>query len=526
MNGAEAILQSLIGGGIEVCFANPGTSEMHFVSALDRIESIRCVLGLAETVVTGAADAYARISGKPAVTLLHLGPGLANALSNLHNARRGPVPMVNIVGDHATYHAKLDAPLASDIMSLAKSMSHWVRRMEVLSEAGADTAAAIAASHEGAGRIATLILPADIAWSDGPVAERAFTPQSNARSADPPRMNAAIEALNSGLPTLILLGGNLSRARLQKAAAIAAKHGARLARELFPTLLAHGEGVPTIEHMPYPPELMHTFFAGVRHVVLIGASTPTTFFAYPGVNSSPVPEDCQLHVLAEHDESIDPALDELLEKTSAAGTPFERNPRTAAGEYAARPLDAATIATILASEIPANSIVIDESVSSAPPLMPALRGAAEHEWIFATGGSIGWGIPASVGAAIAAPGRKVVCLEGDGSSMYSFQGLWTLAREKLDVVVVIYANRDYSILKTEFDRVGAQAMGKRAHAMMNIANPTIDFVGLARSLGVPAARADSTDAFATLLQRAFATKGPSLIEAVIAGATGTGVAPQ
>ncbi len=518
MNGADAILKSLIAGGIDVCFANPGTSEMHFVSALDRITGMRCVLGLAETVVTGAADGYARIAGKPAVTLLHTGPGLANGLSNLHNARRAPVPIVNIVGDHATYHAKLDAPLASDIMSLARPMSHWVRCIETPATAGADTAAAIAASHEGAGRIATLILPADIAWNDNPAGECVAPSPKAAPAIDRVALAAATRALQSGEPTMLLLGGVLSRQRLEKAASVAAGHGARLARELFPTLLAHGAGVPTIEHMPYPPERMHAFMADTRHLVLIGANSPTTFFAYPGVESSAVPEGCQVHVLAGHDDSIDLALDELLREPGGS-TAFKTNPQTSVPAHRGQALNAAVIAEILAVSLPRDAVVIEEAISSSPPLIAALAGANAHELVFAAGGSIGWAIPAAVGAAIAAPSRKVICLTGDGSALYSLQGLWTLAREKLDVIVIVYANHDYSILKHEFDRVGAQAMGPRARAMMNIENPTIDFLALATGLGVFATRAESADAFAQALSTAVAAKGPVLIEAVIPGTT-------
>ena len=517
MNGADVILKSLIAGGIDVCFANPGTSEMHFVSALDRISGIRCVLGLAETVVTGAADGYARIAGKPAVTLLHTGPGLANGLSNLHNARRAPVPIVNIVGDHATYHVKLDAPLASDILSLAKPMSHWVRCIETPANAGADTAAAITASHQGAGRIATLILPADIAWSENPAGEQvAVVPPAAAANSD--ALASAVAALRSGEPTMILVGGTLSRPRLEKAAAIAAQHGARLARELFPTLLAHGAGAPTVEHMPYPPELMHAFMAGTRHLVLIGASSPTTFFAYPGVKSSAVPDGCTLHVLAGHDDALDPALDELL-RTAGGMDGVTKNVRARPAPRAGGALNAVVIADVIAAYLPRDAVVIDEAISSSPPLIAALAGANAHDIVFAAGGSIGWAIPAAVGAAIAAPHRRVICLTGDGSALYSLQGLWTLAREKLDVIVIVYANHDYSILKTEFDRVGAQAMGPRARAMMNIGNPTIDFVALATGLGVSAIRAESSEAFAQALATAVDAKGPVLIEAIIPGTT-------
>ena len=391
MNGAEAILKTLISGGIEVCFANPGTSEMHFVSALDRVKTMRCVLGLAETVVTGAADGYGRVSGKPAVTLLHTGPGLANGLSNLHNARRAPAPIVNIVGDHATSHRGLDSPLASDIVGLAKAMSHWVHRIEKPAQASADTADAIRIACEGAGRIATLILPADIAWADDVPEATTTLSVDAAPGLDCTVFAKATAALSAGQSTMILLGGSLSRDRLQRAATVASKYGVRLARELFPTLLAHGVGVPTIEHMPYPPELMHSFMANTRHLILIGATAPTTFFAYPGVRSVAVPDGCEVHVLAGHDDKIDGALEALVSYAGAAAVGFKTNEETAVPTHAGRPFNASTIADLLAARIPRDSIVIEEAISSSPPLIAALSGARAHELLFAAGGSIGLG---------------------------------------------------------------------------------------------------------------------------------------
>src|ERR1700749_752470 len=166
MNGAESLVRTLVAGGVNVCFTNPGTSEMHFVAALDRVEGMRCILGLFEGVVTGAADGYYRMKGTPASTLLHLGPGLANGLANLHNAKKARSGIVNVVGQHATYHIGLNAPLTSDIEGLARPMSDWVKTSPDGKSVSADGMAAIAAAKSSPPQIATLILPADTAWNE------------------------------------------------------------------------------------------------------------------------------------------------------------------------------------------------------------------------------------------------------------------------------------------------------------------------------------------------------------------------
>ncbi|MFD1120798.1 thiamine pyrophosphate-binding protein, partial [Sphaerisporangium aureirubrum] len=177
MNGAQSLIRTLADAGVDVCFANPGTSEMHFVAALDTVPEMHGVLGLFEGVVTGAADGYARVAGRPAAALLHLGPGLGNGLANLHNARRARTPVVVVVGDHATYHKKYDAPLESDIEAVAGSLNGWVRRCAATGDVGADAAAAVAAAMDAPGRVATLVLPADLSWGEGERPARPVAPK-------------------------------------------------------------------------------------------------------------------------------------------------------------------------------------------------------------------------------------------------------------------------------------------------------------------------------------------------------------
>jgi len=513
MNGAEALLRTLIDSGVEVCFTNPGTSEMHFVAALDRVPGMRCVLGLFEGVATGAADGYARISGKPAATLLHLGPGLGNGLANLHNAKRAGAPVVNIVGDHATYHVEFDAPLTSDVIGVAKPMSHWVHSSPSVEHVAQDAADAVAAARGHPGQIATLILPADVSWSENagpappvaPVRAKPVHPDAVARSA---------QALRSGDPAMILLGGLIGERELELAARIAAATGARLACETFPSRLPAGAGRPVYEKIPYFPETAIAHLKEVRHLVLVGAAEPVSFFAYPNLPSRLIAEECAIVTLAEaFNDRID-ALEQLSDAVRAGHAEIARNalslPALPHG-----PLGTASVADAIAALLPERAIVVDEGVTSNAEVFPRCAGAHPHDWLFLTGGAIGWGLPAATGAAIAAPDRKVVCLEGDGSSMYTIQALWTIARERLDVTVVLFANRDYAILQLEYRRVGATQMGENARGMMHIGKPDIDFVSLARSMGVTASRAASADEFAGQFAEAMRTNGPRLIEVMM-----------
>lgn len=511
VTGADAVVKTLSQHGIELCFSNPGTSEMHLVAALDRAAEIRCVLGLAETVVTGAADGYARLAGKPAVTLLHTGPGLANGLANLHNARRAPAPIVNIVGDHASYHQRFDTPLVSDVAAFAAPVSHWFRKVE-RDECPADAVAeAIQAARSGAGQIATVILPADVSWSaltEGPESHDGQLPQEQAV----PDVGSAAEALRSGDPAMLLLGGNIDESLLERAAGIAAVTGARLTVETFPARLPAGANRPRIERLPYLPEMLHMTMTGVKQLVIAGAHRPATFFAYPDIESDAVPAGCTVHVVAGPDDPIGPSLDALA---AALGTAEPQRNLKSAAIPAAGALDPFVLAQAVASTLPEQAVLIDEAITGGMALYPVLSTAEPHDWLFQTGGAIGWGLPAAVGAALAAPGRKLLCVEGDGSAAYSLPALWTMARERLDVTVLIIANRTYAILKHEYARLNAELPGSTAEALTSIGNPDIDFVALANGFGVEAVQVETGEALSAALEAAFATPGPHLIEAVM-----------
>lgn len=514
MNGAESLVRTMVAGGVDVCFANPGTSEMHFVAALDKVDGMRCVLCLFEGVATGAADGYARMADRPGSTLLHLGPGLANGLANLHNARRAMSPVVNIVGEHATYHRKHDAPLTSDIEALARPMSHWVRTASEAASVGQDGADAIAAASRAPGQIATLVLPADTAWNEGGTLGRvpAIEPRTPvSRGA----IDAALRALSSGEPTLLLLTGVALRAHgLSLAARIAEKTGARIMAQYTNARMERGAGRVSVERVPYPVDQAVKVLKDFRRMILVGARAPVAFFAYPGKPSLLAHPECQIETLATADEDIIGALEWLAEEVGAPKT-LSAPPATRPDLPADGPIVAEAIAATLGALMPEDAIVCDESVTTGRGFFPLTRGAAPHDWLQLTGGSIGLGMPLATGAAIACPDRKVINLEGDGSGMYTLQALWTQAREQLDVMTIIWSNRSYAILKGELMNVGAENPGRKALDMLSLGNPDLDWVAMARGMGVPGQRVESMAAFVKAFRAGLAARGPYLIEAVL-----------
>jgi acetolactate synthase I/II/III large subunit len=511
VNGAQALIGSLVGAGVDVCFMNPGTSEMHFVSALDSVPEMRGVLALFEGVATGAADGYARIADRPAAVLLHLGPGLANGLANLHNARRARSPVVNIVGAHATGHVRYDAPLQSDIEALARTVSGWVHTSGTTRDLAQDAMRAVTEAKRG--HIATLILPADVSWSDGAALAPARAPVP-AEEVPGAQVSAAAGVLAAGASAMILLGGQaLTERGLRAASRIGAATGARLLAETFPARMERGLGVPSVDRLAYLVEVAEAQLAGVRHLVLAGARSPVSFFAYPDGRSDLVPEGGQVTVLADADQDVQAALEALAERV-AAGT----EPVLAAGAPPAAepgPLTAISLANAVAASLPEHAIVVDEANTSGFALPVALAAAPRHSLLTLTGGSIGQGLPAATGAAVAAPNRPVLSLEADGSALYTIQALWTQARERLDVTTVLINNAAYAILRMELARTAAGQAGERASRMLDLSGPTPDFTEISTGLGVPAVRATTAEELDAALRAAYAEPGPHLIEAIV-----------
>lgn len=512
MNGAQSLIRTLVDSGVDVCFMNPGTSEMHFVAALDDVVELRGILALFEGVATGAADGYARMAGRPAATLLHLGPGLGNGVANLHNARRAHSPVVNIVGDHATTHARYDAPLQSDIDAIAGNVSGWVRTSTSSHQVAADAAAAVAAARQAPAKVATLILPADVSWSEasGPALPE-LVPEPRRVSDD--AVSVAAAALRSDEPVALLVGGRaLLEAGLVDASRVAETTGALFLAETFPTRIERGPGLPNPERLGYLAEFAQAQLDGIRHLVLVDTASPVSFFAYPDKPSDLVPPGCAVHVLATFDEDPLDALRRLADEVSAPAD-------AAVGKAAGRPsrptgaLTAETLGLAIGALLPDDAIVADESNTLGLFVSGLTAGAVHHDWLCLTGGAIGDGLPLATGAAVACPDRPVLCLEADGSALYTIQSLWTQAREGLDVTTIILSNRAYSILNLELGRVGAAEPGPRARDMVDLSRPDLDFVSLAQGFGVPATRSTTAEELVAQLTHAFAEPGPHLIQA-------------
>jgi acetolactate synthase I/II/III large subunit len=531
VDGAQALIGSLVGAGVDVCFMNPGTSEMHFVSALDSVPEMRGVLALFEGVATGAADGYARITGRPAAVLLHLGPGLSNGLANLHNARRAGSPVVTIVGAHATGHVRYDAPLQSDIEALARTVSGWVHTCGTTRDLAQDAMRAVSAASRG--QIATLVLPADVSWGEGGQLA-APRPQAGPEPVSGDQVSAVADVLSGGDPALLLLGGHaLTERGLRAASRISAATGARLLAETFPARMERGGGLPPVDRLAYLAELAEAQLAGLRHIVLAGARSPVSFFAYPGRGSDLVPEGCTVAVLADSGQDVQAALELVADRVAAAApgpasahsgavAPAPGSASRPAAEPAPEPapepgpLTAVSLADAVALSLPERAIVVDEANTSGFALPGALASAPRHSLLTLTGGSIGQGLPVATGAAVAAPDRPVVSLEADGSALYTIQALWTQAREQLNVTTVLINNAAYAILRMELARTAAAGQaGPRAARMLDLSGPTPDFTEISTGLGVPATRVTTAEDLDRALRRAYAEPGPHLIEAIV-----------
>lgn len=514
-NGAQALMKTLVDAGIEVCFSNPGTSEMHFVAALDGEPKMRAVLALFEGVATGAADGYARMADKPAATLLHLGPGLGNGLANLHNARKAKVPVVNIVGDHATYHVAYNAQLQSDIETVARNVSPgFVRTSQTTAQLCQDAVEAIAAAKGLPGQVATLILPADVSWGEGgqPCAP---LPEPELRGTDENTLHAIAEAIRSGQKTAFLLGGrSLREHSLMAAARIATHTGVKLFAETFPTRIERGVGLPPVERLAYLAELATLQLSEYDNLVLVDSKAPVSFFAYPGKESYLVPKHCTLHTLSTPEQDALTCLNQLVDILGAGAA----KPELQTPARPSRPrgkLTAAKVCKALGHVIPENSIIVDESITSGLMLNVMTAGAPRHDMLTLTGGAIGQGLPSATGAAIACPDRPVYALIGDGTVMYTIQALWTMAREQLNVTTIIFNNASYSILNIELERVGAEEGGEKAKSQLDISGPITDYAQLAQSMGVHGIRVHTTEELLRALEYAQTNSGPHLIEAIV-----------
>ena len=524
-NGAESLIQTAVAAGLSVCFANPGTTEMPMVRALDDVAGMRAVLCLFEGVATGAADGYARMAEKPGLTLLHLGPGFANGIAYLHDARRARSPIVNLIGDHATWHLDADPPLASDIESLARTVSAWVRKSQSGEAIAGDLAEAIATASVKPGRIATLILPHDYQL-EAVTPETGGTGNLKAIALLPPHVSddaikQAAEALRSGRSgrngeaAALFLGAYALRERGLKAVArIAAATGCKLMCESFPARWERGLGRPIIERLPYFPEQAIAALSPYQSIVLAGARSPVSFFGYPGLPSYFISPGQNTVTLASPEDDVEAALEALAEAMGApvyAETNF--NPQTP--QLPNGKLTPETLSAVVAALLPENAIVMDESNTSMGPFLAMSQSAPHHTVLTQPGGAIGLGLPCATGAAIACPDRTVINLQADGSAMYTVQALWTQAREQLNVKTILLNNNSYRILGIELARAGVKNFGRQAQSLISLDNPWINWREIAGGLGVPARSVETLWDLTHELEEALAEPGPRLIEVLL-----------
>jgi acetolactate synthase-1/2/3 large subunit len=513
MNGAESLVKTMLGGGVDVCFANPGTSEMHFVAALDGHPDMRCILCLFEGGVSGAADGYYRMKGDVAATMLHLAPGFGNAYANLHNASKAHSGIVNVVGDHASYHLGFDSPLKGNVDGVTAAISDWVRRAADATTTAEDVAAAIRAAREGAGKIATLILPGDAAW-DAALAPAVVSAPNPRRAPAPEAIAAAARILRRPGAALIVGGDALHGQALTLAAKVAAATGCAFFSDFLFARLRRGAGEPVVTRLSAADEANMALLRDVTDMVLVGARRPVSFFAYPGKAQTPERPGTAIHDLADHDADLLATLRGLVEELDAEATA----PKCAPVADLPAPtgaLDLENLGRAIAHLMPEDAILVDESVTSGRAMAPFIAAGRPHDLLTSAGASIGFGLPAAVGAAVARPDRKVVALTGDGSAMYTIQSLWTMAREELDVTVVVFANRGYQILRGELANVGVKDYGRNAVNMLEVTDPTLDFAAMAKGHGVPGERVDTLDAFLDAFARGLATPGPYLVEVTL-----------
>ncbi len=513
MNGGELLVKTAMNAGIEICFANPGTTELPIVAAMDSVPGIRPVLCLFEGVCTGAADGYGRMAGKPAMTLLHLGPGLGNGIANLHNARRGHSPIVNVIGEHASWHRPLDPPLAMDIEALARTVSGWLRTCRSAAEISRDTADAVAAALRG--QVATLIVPQDYQWEDLPDVSPALG-KIEKSSVDNEAVEETASLLKSGIATLLLLGGSaLGERGLVAAARIEKATGCRLMSETLPARMERGHGLPALPRLPYFPEQAHAALSPYEVVVTAGAAEPVSFFGYKGSRSRPLRDDQQLKRLAADNGDAVLALECLADAVAPhvdVRQDVSPHPKHECRNLPTGPLTAEKAAQVLAALQPENAVIVDESVTSGGHYYSLAASAPRHSLLTLTGGAIGQGMPCALGAAVACPHRPVINFQADGSALYTFQALWTQAREALNITTLLCSNSAYEILRIELARSGEASSGKACHDLTDLGNPPIDWVKVSRGLGVPAVSTDTAEALVHELNKALSEQGPHLIE--------------
>lgn len=517
VNGAEALVATLEACGVTACFANPGTTELEIVAALDRSAGIRSVPVLFEGVAVGAADGFGRMSGIPGAALLHTGAGFPNGLSAVLNAAKASSPSIAIVGDHPLAIREWNHVIASgvDIERVAAPYAKWVRRSR-LTTVGQDAADAFAAACSAPGGPATLVVPSDVAWSAGAEPGRPSAAQKPSPVSAEAVLQAAYALRLPGEAALVLHGeATVDPAALRAAADIAATTGCRVMARA--SRIVRGPDFLPVEFLPYSPMLAIEALKGIRHLVLVGAHPPIMPWTYPD-RSAPMMADpeCRIWTLARPEENVVDALTTLA--AEIGGDRSRAAPQPAPGMApvpASGTVTPDALAQSIAALIPENAIVIDESVTTGRSFYQVSAASRPHDWLRNLGGALGYGQPVAIGSAIACPDRKVIVLQGDGAAMYTPQSLWTIAHEGLNVLVVIFANRSYEVLRVDMRLRHQNVDGAVNHALTDLGTPAIDWAGLARSLGIRSARLDSMQAFNEAFAREAQTAEPALLEVIV-----------
>jgi acetolactate synthase-1/2/3 large subunit len=509
MNGAELLLKTAIKAGIEVCFSNPGTTEMPLVNAFDKYPGIRPVLGLFEGVCTGAADGYARMAQKPAMTLLHLGPGFGNGIANLHNAKRAKTPLFNVVGEHASWHLPYDPLLAMDIEALAGSVSQWFHTVKDPEQIMSDTARAIVSAQKGA--ISTLIVPCDYQWAEVEDGEITL-PAPDKQPVDTEVIQTAADLLLSKRKCAVIIGGQAASEKgLATLARIKSAVSCDLYYETFPARIEQGAGYPDMYRIPYLPEMAIDLLKQYEIILCLGVREPVAFFGYQGMPSLFTSKTQEKLIIETRDESL---LDALNSIAAIIKAPDQANPEILSSYnpplIPSGPLDGAKAGQVVAALQPANAIVVEEAITNGFVYHLVTNNIRPFTMLTLTGGSIGQGPACAAGAAIACPDRPVINYQADGSAMYTVQSLWTQTRENLNVTTLICSNRSYDILNMEMTRSGNTSPGVNAKRMTDLTG--IDWVKLGEAQGVPSVSVNTCEALADAMEKALAEEGPHLIE--------------
>ena len=510
------LLRTAANAGIEVCFANAGTTELPIVAAFDAVSGIHPVLALFEGVCTGGADGYGRVKEVPAMTLLHLGPGFANGIANLHNARRARTPLINVIGQHTTWHINADAPLTMDVESLAKTVSAWTRTNTSAESLSRDFADAFTASMSG--KIVSLIVPNDHLWAEvEPIIHTPAPLQFDPLDLGP--IEAAADLLKAGKKTALMLGGKALRGEgLTIAGHIQSITGCDLLTETFPGYVERGTGLPDVIRVPYFPEPAQVLLSQYEAIILADVKEPVTFFGYPGIESHLLTKDQKTLSISSGNQSIVEALgclEDLLKTTIPAKNWGHNSSQRLKPQLPRGKLTAEKACHMLAALQPEGAIIIDEGITSAIPYYPLTAGSPPHSVLTIAGGSIGYGMPCAVGSALAFPGRPVINFQADGSAMYTIQALWTEAREGLNVKTLICSNRGYNILRVELERAGITNPGHKALSLADIDQPKLNWVSISSGMGVPAKSVNTAGSLKKELEKILSEPGPSLIEMVL-----------